>query len=181
MKDNQHVKPVINLETREVSFEVKGLPTLTLHMEKLHPSIVAQAAMVGMAQVRIVDAAAIGRTDKDGRIIPEAERIQAKWDAMQELIAHYETGTDEWSRRASGDGAARTSLAIEALAEIKGVTVEKAREQLEAYAQKNHMGDTKAALAYLAQGERMQKKILEIRTRRVQPKVDADAALGEIE
>lgn len=179
MRENQMVKPVVNLEEQTVTFEVKGMESLVLDMKKLHPDIIRQAAMVGMAQVRIVDAAAIGRADEDGNIIPEEERLGLKWERMQALIEHYHSGTGEWSRRA--EGGPRVSLALQALAEIKGQTLEKAREGLAMYAAKNHNNDEKAALKYLAQGETMQRKMAEIRLRKAGPsKVDADAVLGEI-
>lgn len=98
LKENQHVMPQIDLEKGIVTFHVKGHLPIPLHMDRLHPDIIRRAAMVGMAQVRIVDAAAVGMTDKDGNIIPEADRIQMKYENMNELVRHYESGTAEWSR-----------------------------------------------------------------------------------
>jgi len=102
MKDNQHVQPVIDLAGNTVTFKVKGLSDIVFDMSRVHPDIQRQAALVGMAQVRLVDAAAVGRADKDGLIIPEVERIAMKHANISELVAHYMTGTSEWSRRASG-------------------------------------------------------------------------------
>lgn len=180
MKENQSVKPVVNVDAGTVTFEVKGMSPLVLEMSRLHPDIIKRAALVGMAQVRIVDAAAVGRADEDGNLIPEGDRLQTKYDRMAALIEHYHSGTAEWSRRAEGGGG-RVALALEALAELKGMSVEKAEEGLKDFAAKKFNNDTKEALKYLAQGERMQKKILEIRTRRAGAgKVDADQALSEI-
>jgi len=117
MKDNQHVQPVIDLTAGTVTFKVKGHPDIVLDMAQLHPDITRQAAMVGMAQVRIVDAAAVGRTDKDGLIIPEAERIAQKYANMAGLVEHYMTGTSEWSRRATGGGTSEGGLLYRALRE----------------------------------------------------------------
>jgi len=116
MKDNQHVQPVIDLTGNSVTFKVKGHLDIILDMSRLHPDIIRQAAMVGMAQVRIVDAAAVGRADKDGLIIPEAERLAMKHERMAGLVEHYMTGTAEWSRRAAG-GASESGLLYRALRE----------------------------------------------------------------
>lgn len=102
MKSNQQVAPVISDDFSTVSFEVAGMDTIVLHMDRLHPDIIRRAACVGMAQVRIVDAAAVGAADKDGNIIPAAERIAKKHANMAALVAHYETGTAEWSRVREG-------------------------------------------------------------------------------
>lgn len=98
MKSNQQVAPIIAEDFGSVSFEVSGYETLVLHMDKLHPDIVRRAACVGFAQVRIVDAAAVSMTDKDGNIVPADVRLAKKHANMAALIAHYETGTAEWSR-----------------------------------------------------------------------------------
>lgn len=98
MKSNQQVEPIIADDFSSVTFKVEGHPDLVLDMNKLSPEIVRRAACVGMAQVRIVDAAAIGAADKAGNIIPKDERIAKKHAQMAALIAHYESGTTEWSR-----------------------------------------------------------------------------------
>lgn len=113
MKENQTVKPVIAPDFSTVSFEVREMETLVLHMDKLHPDIIRRAACVGFAQVRIVDAAAIPATDKDGNIIPADERTKMKHEKMAALIAHYETGTAEWSR--VSEGGAEGGLLAQAL------------------------------------------------------------------
>lgn len=102
MKENQSVKPIINMEAGTVTFEVRGHSPLVLHMDKVHPDNVRRASFVGMAQTRIVDAAAVGLMDAAGRVIPAAERDAMKHANMAELIAHYESGTPEWSRKGTG-------------------------------------------------------------------------------
>lgn len=99
MKANQMVKPVINMESGLIEFIVKGHPTLTLDMNKVHPDNQRRASFVGMAQTRIVDRAAVGRADAKGNIIPEATRQALKHERMASLIAHYESGSPDWSVR----------------------------------------------------------------------------------
>lgn len=99
MKTNQTVEPKIADDFKSVSFAVNdGQPDIVLDMTKLHPAVVERAACVGMAQVRIVDAAAIPMTRKDGSIIPADERTALKRAKMQALVDHYMTGTSLWSR-----------------------------------------------------------------------------------
>ena len=98
MKDNQSVGVSINEEFSHVTFEVRGQGTLILDMGKLHEDIIRRAACVGMAQVRIVDAAAVGKADKEGRIVPEAERNAMKFAKMKALVDHYNSGTATWER-----------------------------------------------------------------------------------
>lgn len=186
MKENQHVKPIIDVIAGTVTFQTKGYADdLVLHMNKLHPDIVKRAALVGFAQVRVVDAAAVELTDEDGNVIPAEDRIATKRENMARLIAHYETGTDQWTLRVGMGGG--KSITIEAIAEIKGVTYEQAQEWVADYATKGKddkgkaFKDQKACLAYLRKGERVARKVEEIRAKRTPaPKVDADKALDEL-
>lgn len=180
MKSNQQVKPVINVESGTVTFEVRGFAPLTLDMERLHPEIVKRAALVGMAQVRIVDAAAIGMEDDDGNIMPEADRIALKRDRMAALIEHYHSGTSEWSRKGTGEGGGR-SITVEAIARVKGVDYDTAKSMVARHAEAVCGGDTKKALANLRQAAKVLEAIAAIRAERTpKPKADADALLEEI-
>lgn len=178
MKQNQHVKPVINVDAGTVTFEVKGHETVTLELSRLHPDIIRRAALAGMAQVRIVDAAAIGMEDDDGNIIPEAERVAMKHEAITALIEHYHTGTSEWSRRTSGGGVGARSITIEALAATMSCTYDEAKAHVTKRAEAAFGGDTKKALAKLREAPTIQKAILALRAARMPaPKVDADDEL----
>ena len=119
MRVNQQVQPVIAEDFSRVTFVVNdGGEALTLDMGKLHPDIIRRAACVGMAQVRIVDAAAVSRATKDGRVKSADEMMAEKRENMAALIAHYETGTAEWSR--VQEGGPRGGLLFEALCEVYG-------------------------------------------------------------
>src|SRR3972149_2576152 len=121
MKENQHVQPVIDVEHQCISFNIAdGKPALVLHMAKVHQAIIERAAYVGLAQVRVVDAAAIGAADDDGNLLSPAERLAQKRRRMAELIEYLETGTDQWSRTGAGGGGAR-SITVEAAAHVRGV------------------------------------------------------------
>lgn len=184
MKANQHVQPVVDVAAGTVTFNVKGYDPIILHADKLHADIMRRAALVGMAQVRIVDAAAVGMADDEGNIIPEADRIALKHKRMAELVSHYETGTAEWSRAGTGIGGGK-SITLEAIARIKAVEYDQAEAWVAEYAAsgkddkgRGFEGDTKKALAYLRQGKRVAETIEAIRAERMpSPKIDADAAL----
>ena len=180
MKDNQHVQPVIAEDYSSVTFKTRGHADIVLDMTKVHPDLIRRAAAVGFAQVRIVDAAAVGMTDDEGNIIPEDERIEMKYERMAALVAHYMTGTSEWSRRGEGTGGGK-SVTIEAIARIRGIDYDTAKAQVADYAKKKFGDDTKKCLAFLRQGERVAAAIAAIRAERApKPKVDADKALSEL-
>ena len=180
MKDNQHVQPVIDVQAGTVTFNVKGHEPIVLHADKLHPDVMKRAALVGMAQVRIVDAAAIPMARKDGSIIPTEERIALKHANMLELVEHYESGTAEWSRVSEGGGGGK-SLTVEAIARVHGKTYEQAQADVEAFAKKRYEGDTKKALAFLRTGKRVMEAMDAIKAERTKaPVVDADNALDEL-
>ena len=110
MKDNQQIKPVISESFDKVTFEMRGMQNLVLDMAALHPDVIKRAACVGMAQVRIIDAAAVSRTDAEGVIRTATEMLELKRERMEALITHYMTGTAEWTqKRASGTGTKDTS------------------------------------------------------------------------
>lgn len=180
MKENQHVMPVIADDFSSVTFRVKGHSDIVLDMGKLHPDVVRRAAAVGFAQVRIVDAAAVGMTDDEGNILPEADRIAMKHANMLALVEHYQTGTAEWSRVGGGGGGGR-SITIEAISRVKGISYDDAKAMIARHADTMHKGDTKKALAHLRGAKAVSEAILAIRAERAPAaKVDADAALDEL-
>lgn len=179
MKTNQHVQPIIADDFSTVTFKVKAHDDIILTMSKLHPSIIMKAAAVGMAQVRIVDRAAVPVADEFGKVIPEAERLELKYTRMASLVAHYETGSPEWAPTQTGGGG--KSITLEAIAQIKGVDYETAQAYVAEYAKAKFDGDTKKTLAFLREGKAVQEKMAEIRAASLpKAKVDADAALDEL-
>lgn len=181
MKENQQVKPIIDVEARTVTFKYAGgLPDSVFHLDKAHKDNVIRAALVGYAQTRLVDAAAIGMEDEDGNIIPKDQRVAMKRAAIEELISHYETGTSEWSRKGTGGGGFG-SITLEAIARVKGIEYAEAEAMVKKYAEAKFGGDTKKTLAELRKGEQVSKAILAIRAERMPaPKADADAMLDEL-
>lgn len=79
---------------------------------------------------RINDTAAIGVADKDGKIIPAAERARMKAERMNELCRFYESGTEDWSRVSEGGGGMQP-IAVLAFARSEGIEPATARERME--------------------------------------------------
>lgn len=180
MKENQHVKPVVDVAAGTVTFHVKGHNDLVLDFSKLHADIVKRAALAGMAQVRIVDAAAVGMEDDEGNIMPEADRISLKYSRMEALLNHYHTGTSEWSRKGTSGGGFG-SITVEAIARVKGVEYPAAEKMVADYAERKFGGDTKKALAFFRDSKSVREAMSEIKAERQSaPKLDADAALDEL-
>lgn len=189
MKENQHVQPIIDVDAGTVTFKFAfGQPDYVFDINQCDPSIVKRAALAGMAQVRLVDRAAVGMTDDEGNIIPEKERVELKRSRIVELGDHYMSGSTEWTTAASGGGG--RSITIEAIARVKDVDYDTAKAYVEQFAvQPRKMpdgktmtfGDVKKALAYLRTGKAVAEAIAAIRAERTPAaKVDADEALKEL-
>ena len=184
MKSNQQVAPVIDLEANRVVFTISdGGEPLVLDMSKVSEAVRIRAAMVGMAQVRIVDAAAISAEDPDdGHIRSAAERMELKRERMAALIAHYETGTEEWKRTGGGEGGAK-SLTIEAIANLAyGGAYDLAEGAVDKLAEKK--GKTRAKLLADFRNDdpvvsAEMKRIRDSRPKKT-PKVSATDLLGEL-
>lgn len=178
-RENQQVEVAISEDFQSVTFQAIGHPAIVLDMTKLHPDIIRRAACAGMAQVRIVDAAAVSVADDEGNIIPVNERLEMKHNRMEVLVAHYMSGTSEWSRRGEGTGGAK-SITIEAIANLKyNGDYEKAKTEIDAYAARKQI-ERKKALSNL-KSEAVLTEMARLRSVRMpKAKIDADAALSEL-
>lgn len=111
-----------------IMFTVKGAGVVSLQLSKIHADNLRHAAIHGMIQ-RISDAAAISRNPETGA----AASPEAKLEAMQKLVAHYESGTAEWTRvREAGP---KGGLLFEALVRM-GNSAEEVREFLDGLSDK---------------------------------------------
>lgn len=83
-----------------IRWQVKGAGTLALDLSKCSEKVRERAAVHGMVQ-RVSDAAAMARNSKTGA----SASPQEKFEAMQRLVEHYQSGTEEWSpQRSGGEG-----------------------------------------------------------------------------
>ena len=119
-KESATIATAINQSIRTLEFVVKGAAadggskTLTLHLERVNAANIDYAAFHGFKQ-RISDAAAIPFDKETNRYATAAE----KFDAMKELIEHYESNVAEWALR-SGGGLREGSLLFQALTLMRG-------------------------------------------------------------
>lgn len=168
MKDNQSVKPIINIAENSIIFEVRNHTPLRLDMTKVHKDNVLRAAFVGMAQQRIVDAAAVSVSDSKGNIRNAAERDELKYNRMKALIEHYESGSELWSPRvAAVPKVDESQLIREAL-----IRCNVAQSKVEAM--------DKEALMKLAGAKAVIEMMLKIKSERIVARVGADEALEEL-
>lgn len=180
MKDNQMVKPTIDLDGGCILFEVRNKTPLRLDMSKVHPDVARRAAFVGMAQVRIVDAAAISRQAPDGHIRSAGEMADLKHLAMAALIEHYESGSPEWVRpRGAGGARDTTGLVVAAMIRVMGIDAVEAERRIEALAEKRGI-DPAGARKLFGETSQVALAILDIKRERLAPGPSADDLLDEL-
>jgi hypothetical protein len=109
-KTNRKFSVEINhsVQTIEVT-RVSTSEKLVFHAFRMSDANAVRAKMLGCKN-RIVDMAALGQT------VTETE----KWDAMVGIVAHLESGSDDWGTRAARGGSSDDAILIRALMEVLG-------------------------------------------------------------
>jgi hypothetical protein len=149
-----------------ILFKVAGVGTVQLDMEKLHPDVLSKAAFIGMYN-RLVDATALRK----------GATAQEKFDELQRLATHYETGTGEWAlTRASGGGGHGRKEVVEAMVYVFGIDASTADMRIRALAQKRGV-EEKEAVKLFGQSDKVLARINEVRAARVT--VDADDLMAD--
>lgn len=174
-KSNSVITHVWNMEAGTIRFNVKEAGKVTLDITKIHADNVTRAAYHGFTQ-RVSDGAAIPRDTKTGLSATPQEKLEA----ITAICNHYMSGSADWRLVVATDGRA---LTVEAIARVKGVDYDTANGWVEEFAKAKYEGDTKKALAFLRDGERVREAMEAIRAERlatIPAKVDADAALEEM-
>lgn len=186
MKDNQQVKPNLDIEAGTVTFEFRGAEPLVFHIDRCAESIRRRAALAGMAQVRLVDAAAVGREAPDGSIRTVAEMVALKREAIARLIEHYESGTEEWGLRVAGEGrgSGDGGLVIQGIIRVYGGDVAQAEATITRTMEKRGL-ERKAALALWASTDKVATAIADIKAERAKARagvanVNSDDLLDEL-
>lgn len=160
---------VITHEVNEHSlvFNVQGAGRLVFNTLLVSKENHMQAKMHGFIQ-RISDAAAISRDPETG----QPASAQDKFDAMSRLVAHYESGTSEWSRKPVAGERERGGLLFKALCKMSPTkTPDEIRTWMD--------GKTKAQLSAIRTSAKVATVIESIRP--VSADVDVDAMLDELE
>jgi len=109
-------------------FTVLGAGTVTFNPALAHEACREYAESHGWKQ-RLVDGAALSRNPETGRPASPEEKLEG----IRVLVAHYESGTGDWSRVGTGGGG--RSITIEAIARVKGVEYADAEAMIGRYAQ----------------------------------------------
>lgn len=161
------MKVTINTSIREISIDHAG-QTLVFHADRASAENRAYAELHGFKQ-RIIDAAAVERTDADGKIIPADERSAMQTRNMTAIIEHIESGSTEWNIRASG-GTSDGGLLVKAMVRA-GATLERATETVKGMTR----GQQNAALTH----EKLRDHVAAIRAE-LGKGVDVSGALADL-
>lgn len=97
------------IEAGKIVFTFEGYESLVFNSNKASLPNISYATMHGFNQ-RIGDAAASSKTEGERR------------DAVQQMIAHYESGSDDWNIKGDGKRAAPQSATILAIAKKRNCT-----------------------------------------------------------
>lgn len=132
-----------------IEFLFRGQSVGMLYMQDMHPTIRERAAIHGMVQ-RIGDGGAVERKAPDGTLRTDAEMDGIKRYRMECLIAHYNSGTDQWNlQRAGGGGVDTSGLTIAGIMRALGCDTDAAERKVAAYMTKHGL-ERKATLTKLA-------------------------------
>lgn len=168
MKSNSVITHEVFQDSGVIKFTVIGAGVIEFNTNNASAECKLHARVHGFIQ-RISDAAAISRNPDTGA----PATPQEKFDAMSKLVAHYESGTSEWTRvRAAGEGQSG-GLLFRALCIMSAET--KSPEEIKTWMSTK----TKAQLAALRATERVATIIATLRPASIE--VDADALMNELE
>lgn len=149
-----------------IKFNVLGAGDTILELSRVAQSNKDRALIHGFVQ-RISDAAALSRNPQTGLPASPTDKL----NAMAELVDHYMSGTEEWSRKRTGGGAAEGGLLLEALVRMYPT---KTRDSLNAWLKQR----TPAERSGLQNEARVKATMDEIRAERAPKNVDAGALLA---
>lgn len=155
-----------------ITFKVVGAGQTTLNLSLVSQSNRDKAMIHGIIQ-RVSDAAALSREIVNG--VEQKATPANKLAAMEELVQHYASGTEEWSRKRVGGVRVSTDekLLLDALVRMYPT---KTREALQSWLKARTEVERQGLMAE----ERVKATIDQIRTERAPKGVDASALLGEL-
>ena len=186
-RENAVFEASIDAAKNEITFKVVGNGVVhVFHMDRVHSSNVAYAALHGMKQ-RLVDNTAISKTDAKGAIRSAAEMARLREAALLEMIQHYESGVDRWNIREPGKGVPRkpvfdVELVIRAAVALTGKEYAEIRAHLERRAKAAGCTIAAIAEAWVGQDARLGAKVAEMRAAEADPSLSEgllDEMMGE--
>ena len=115
-KTNRVISVELNHSIKEMEILVRGVDKpLRFHLERTSEQVRLYAMMLGFKN-RIVDTAAKSFDTTTNK--PASP--QEKYDAMQAIIAHLESGTEQWATRQAPRSSNEDALLVVALMEVLG-------------------------------------------------------------
>jgi len=145
---------------------------------EVHADNRARAEQHGWEQ-RLADSMAL----EFAKIADRGERSKAKRERLERLIEHYRSGSSEWNvaRAAGAGGGSRfdPGLVVQALAQVRGWSVEKADARVAVLAMTKEV-ERDELLKTLASEPKIAAEMAAIKAARAKPAVDASALLDAL-
>lgn len=171
-KSNSIITHALAEDGCTITFKVRGAGEFTFDVLSAHPNMQHRAAIHGFVQ-RIADGAALSRDTETGKPASPDEKLAN----MLRIAEHYASGIDQWKLNSDGTGAGRTSIVVQALAAIQGVSHAEMLTRVQELAEKQRK-TTKEVLARLKGTKAVADKIAELMT--ADGTADGDAMLESL-
>jgi hypothetical protein len=186
-KSNSTVTTAWDAETNVLTHTVLGVGVIRTDLNKVSDAIRRRLTAHGATQ-RVTDAAAIPAEPladtEEGRAEQKARRAKAKFEAMQRVSAHLESGSEEWSPAREGGVIGLDGILLRAVCEVTGKDEATIRAMIEANVGKHNASaepkdkiTPRAYLAKLGTGEKVAAVADRMRAA-LTPAVDPDAELA---
>lgn len=118
------MKKLIDTTAQTVTFTFEGLEPVVLRMAQVSPTCATHAMLHGFS-ARIGDSAAIQKAAENAYTVTEGMRRAA----VEEMVAHYASGTEDWNLRAAARKAPQNPTIL-AIAAKLGCTYEEAQAKV---------------------------------------------------
>jgi hypothetical protein len=172
------------MATGLITYNVLACPgfagdSFDLDLNKVAKENRIRAEFAGWNQ-RVPDAAAVERSDRKGRILPEAEHRAEKARRMRRLVAHYMSGSPEWNLTSRGGPSITDLLTIRAFSVAVGKGLEDSETMLAAQAAKRKVSLADLLSWYRGKPGKVQDEYNRLRGAEDEPEGDGDDLLAEV-
>lgn len=161
-------------------FQVRNHKKFTFDTTKAHSECQFRARMSGWED-RIIDAAAVSKSDKDGNLIPDAVRFDTMDKRMRALAQHYESGTAQWALRSESIPDMRDQWVKQAVAETLKWNVDVLETKLAQLAEKRRESMGQLLEYFRTKEGNVRTRYLEIRAEAEKSDGMSDELLTELE
>lgn len=168
-KSNSVVTSAFDAVKRTLTFKVMGAGEHTLYLDRTSDVCDHRAMLQGYNQ-RCVNAAALPRNTVTGKSATPAE----KFEAVGKLVAHFNSGTDEWSPAREATGASPDPVIVAALVEYLAKSEEDVRTMLAEGATRRETNIRTYAAALAAKSEPVSAIVTRMRAAQIEFDADED-------